>query len=127
MEYLRLFPRHHFARNPLVAWQNVGCFIRLNKNIFYLYQQILNASVIFKGTLHAVYLHYLNFFPTEFFFPANARLLVILLPQNFLSVLPQDYNKTTNSPYHQTEILPPEVAVCQFVTNSFIFSMGESG
>ena len=32
-----------------------------------LYQQILNASVIFKGTLHAVYLHYCDFFLLSFF------------------------------------------------------------
>lgn len=66
-----------FARNPLVAQKSVGCFLRINKKqiLFIQYQKILNASVIFKGTLHAVYLHYLNIFPTEFFFFCKCKVI----------------------------------------------------
>lgn len=31
MELLRLFHRHHFTGKPLVALQNVGCFLSLSK------------------------------------------------------------------------------------------------
>ena len=27
-----LIPQHHFAGKPVVASQNVGCFVRLEKN-----------------------------------------------------------------------------------------------
>ena len=30
MEFLNSFLRHHFATKPVMASQNVGCFLRLN-------------------------------------------------------------------------------------------------
>ena len=28
MEFLQLFPRRHFMGKPVLAWQNVSCFLR---------------------------------------------------------------------------------------------------